>query len=122
MTPEQQTEAEKLERDLRLMIIRVRSDARNNIIKPKATYYEPLLARIERLVVDVKIEENESLLSVAEHEIKLSDHCDMHDKYSSPCHACKKRKWYGEINKDWKRIIEIRLKELTAQQEENHDH
>lgn len=59
-----------------------------------------------------RIDENQSLLSVAEHEISLPNHCDNHDKYASSCHACKKRKWYSEISKDWKRVIEDRLKEL----------
>lgn len=65
-------------------------------------------------VVEARIDENESLLSVAEHEISLPDHCELHLRYAPACNACKKRKWYGEISKDWKRIIELRIKELKA--------
>lgn len=84
-----------------------------------------VIIEITKLITDrevaARVDENESLLSVAEHEIELPDHCDMHDKYSSYCHACKKRKWYGEISKDWKRIIEIRIAELQQHKEEVQD-
>ena len=74
--------------------------------------------QIQALITEARVDENESLLSVAEHEIGLPDYCDMHNKYSTHCHACKKRKWYGEISKDWKRIIEIRLKQLKGGSDE----
>lgn len=81
-------------------------------------YEEQLKAAITSLTRDIeqaaRIDENESILSVAEHEISLPDHCYMHDTYSSNCQACKKRKWYGEISKDWKRVINERIKELRA--------
>lgn len=70
------------------------------------------LAELLEIMNEVRIDENESLLDVAQHEIDLPNHCDNHDKYSSHCHTCKKRKWYGEISKDWKRIINIRISEL----------
>lgn len=68
----------------------------------------------EKWEVLARLDENKSLLSVAEHEIALPDHCEMHNKYVSACYACKKRKWYGEISKDWKRVIAERSASLQA--------
>lgn len=78
-----------------------------------------LKAHILRETNKARIDENESLLSVAEHEISLPDHCDMHSTFTSQCHACKKRKWYGEISKDWKRVIDERLRELSQSEKED---
>lgn len=74
-------------------------------------------AAVDEAVRAARVEENESLLSVAEHEIELPNHCHMHTNYMTICHACKKRKWYGEISKDWQRIIKVRLAELGGTHE-----
>lgn len=78
------------------------------------TTQDELVEFIQDRERQARIDENQSLLSVAEHEIGLPDHCDMHDRYVSQCNACKKRKWYGEISKDWKRVIADRITELKG--------
>lgn len=66
-------------------------------------------------VVEARINENESLLSVTEHEIELGDKCYNHEKHTPQCYACRKRKMYVEYSKDWKRVIKVRIKQLKTQ-------
>jgi hypothetical protein len=68
-----------------------------------------------QLLLEERINENESLLSVAEHEIDLGDKCYNHDKYTSACYACRKRKMYVEYSKDWQGSINERLQQLHHQ-------
>lgn len=79
-----------------------------------------ILALISNREKLARIDENESLLSVAEHEIELGDKCHNHDKHTPACYACRKRKMYVEYSKDWQKSINERiitlLKELDGGQ------
>ena len=76
------------------------------LAKSKLTKY------IEQEIKKARIDENNSLLSVAEHEIELGDKCHNHEKHTAQCYACRKRKMYVEYSKDWKKSIDERIKEL----------
>lgn len=63
-----------------------------------------------------RVDENESLLDVAEHEIELGDKCYNHEKHTPACYACRKRKMYVEYSKDWKSSIDERLAQLSKEE------
>lgn len=77
-----------------------------------------LKALIKRETDKARIDENESLLDVAQHEIDLGDKCYNHDKYTAACFGCRKRKMYVAYSEDWKRSITERLAQLKQQQGE----
>src|SRR5690606_32189029 len=72
-------------------------------------YENKLKAILEADRNKARIDENESLLSVAEHEIELGEKCDNHDKHTPACYACRKRKMYVAYSKDWQKSIDERL-------------
>jgi len=74
---------------------------------------EAVLALLEEECNKARLDENESLLSVAEHEIELGDKCYNHEKHTPQCHACRKRKMYVEYSRDWKKSIDERIAGLN---------
>jgi hypothetical protein len=86
-----------------------------NELAGHGTATEQAIQKLKQLLLEERINENESLLSVAEHEIDLGDKCYNHDKYTSACYACRKRKMYVEYSKDWQGSINERLQQLHHQ-------
>lgn len=115
MTQQEQVEA-KVVRIIEKYANEVRKATAGNVLVDDSLplYLEDAVSAITALIQEARIDENESLLSVAEHEIHLGDKCYNHEKHTPQCHACRKRKMYVEYSKDWKKSIDERINQLSG--------
>lgn len=76
-----------------------------------------LEALVERRELEARREENVSIKSIFEEAATWAPKCYNHEKPSSYCHICKKRKWFAELSKEVIPIIDERLEQLRASKE-----
>ena len=84
-----------------------------HVIAPSITL-KRATQKLSALVVEGRIDENESIETILTIESKEPDHCYLHEKYVAQCHACKTKKWRAVICKEYLGVIEDRLTELRA--------
>lgn len=63
---------------------------------------------------EARIDENQSMLHVANAEIREGDKCYNHDRYVGQCAACRKRMMFYTVCQEWKKSIEERLAHLSS--------
>ena len=75
---------------------------------------DSVLQLLTNRIEAARLDENKSLLDVAEHEIKLGTACPYHDTHSRQCDACRKRKMFYTVCLEWKKSIDERIAQLQS--------
>lgn len=70
-------------------------------------------------LTEAREQENDSFKSIFEEAATWAPKCYNHEKPSSYCHACKKRKWFADLSKEVIPIIDERLEQLKASKEDS---
>src|SRR3990167_2393454 len=61
---------------------------------------------IQALLIEARVEENESFKSVFDDTQTWAEHCYNHKEYMAQCHACRQYKWFKELSQKVIPIIE----------------